>query len=48
MHDASGKKLEVGDHVLIMAKVTELHAMEDFCVHLCAETKGRGSRPARV
>jgi hypothetical protein len=31
MHDALGKELKVGDHVLIMAKVTDLSTTEEFC-----------------
>lgn len=31
MHDAKGRPLKVGDKVLIAAKVTDVHATEDFC-----------------
>ena len=31
MHDRNGNKLEVGDEVVVLCKVTELHATEDYC-----------------
>lgn len=31
MHDAKGRPLKAGDHVLIPAVVTELYETEDYC-----------------
>jgi hypothetical protein len=31
MHDANGTRLNVGDTVLIPARIIELHAGEDYC-----------------
>ena len=31
MHDRNGNKLEIGDHVLIPARVTHLSPGEDYC-----------------
>jgi len=41
MHDALGKPLKVGDHVLIMAKVTDLSPGEEFCNVTVETTLGR-------
>lgn len=41
MHDAMGKKLAVGDRVLIMATVKELHPLEEFCNVSVETTLGR-------
>lgn len=43
MHDALGKLLKVGDSVIIMATVTELHDTEDHC-NVSVETQ-IGRRP---
>lgn len=41
MHDALGKQLKVGDHVIIMAKVTHLDPSEEFCNVSVESTLGR-------
>jgi hypothetical protein len=43
MHDLRGKELKVGDEVLIVAKIVELHPMADYC-NVAVETKF-GRRP---
>jgi hypothetical protein len=50
MHDRNGNKLEVGDRVLIPARVTQLTPGEDYCnVHL-ETTVGRrpDNQPERI
>lgn len=41
MHDALGKKLKVGDHVIVTAKIVELYETEEFCNVSVETTLGR-------
>jgi hypothetical protein len=41
MHDAKGRPLQVGDIVLVPAKITQLSPTEDYCNVSAASVLGR-------
>ncbi len=43
MHDAKGRGLKVGDRVLLVARLTQVHPDEDFCN--CSAESILGRRP---